>query len=97
MAQEGKPDDWPRIPISFTPVYRTVHNICIDVISLRTVHQIGRKQVIVYYARVRLVDTRESESRDCKCLLFLIKLILFLKIVQITIKGNNYYIFKNYN
>lgn len=63
MAQEGKPDDWPRIPISFTPVYRTLHNICIDVISLRTVHQIGRKQVIVYYARVRLVDTTQRKQR----------------------------------
>lgn len=62
MAQEGKPYDWPRSPISFTPVYRTVHNICIDVISLRTVHQIGRKQVIVPYTRVRLVDTTQQKQ-----------------------------------
>lgn len=64
MAQEGKPYDWPRSPISFTSVYRTVHNICIDVISLRTVHQIGRKQVIVHYTRVRLVDTTQGNQKQ---------------------------------
>lgn len=86
MAQEGKPDDWPRIPISFTPVYRTVHNICIDVISLRTVHQIGRKQVIVYYARVRLVDTTQGKRKQ-RLQMFI---IVFNKINFIRKDSTNY-------
>lgn len=86
MAQEGKPDDWPRIPISFTPVYRTVHNICIDVISLRTVHQIGRKQVIVHYARVRLVDTTQGKRKQ-RLQMFI---IVFYKINFIRKDSTNY-------
>lgn len=86
MAQEGKPDDWPRIPILFTPVYRTVHNICIDVISLRTVHQIGRKQVIVYHARVRLVDTTQGKRKQ-RLQMFI---IVFNKINFIRKDSTNY-------